>query len=155
MSMFEKYTENARLVIFLARYEASLWGSNSIEPEHLLLGLLRKDKALIADFLPANVSSEMIRQQVEASLTKGEEKFPPVIEIPLSRMSERVLEYAEKESENFKHREVGTEHLLLGLLRQQSNSFGSKESIAERVWRENGLALVEVRQRIKSKGEKN
>jgi len=99
-----------------------------IEPEHLLLGLLRKDKALVADFLPLRMCRrEMIRQQVEASLTKGE-KIPTVVEIPLSRMSERVLEYAQEESENLKHREVGTEHLLLGLLRQQSNSFGSKES---------------------------
>ena len=70
--MFERYTDNARLVIFLARYEVSERGSSSIEPEHLLLGLFRKDKALIADLLPANVSTEMIRQQVEASLTKGE-----------------------------------------------------------------------------------
>ena len=70
-------------------------------------------------------------------------------------MSKRVLEYAQEESENLKHREVGIEHLLLGLLRRQSNSFGSKESIAERVLREKGLHLTEVRQRIKSKGAKN
>jgi ATP-dependent Clp protease ATP-binding subunit ClpC len=152
--MFDKYTDNARLVIFFARYEVSQAGSNSIEPEHLLLGLLRKDKALVADFLPPNVSTKMIRQQVEASLTKRE-KIPTVVEIPLSPMSKRVLEYAQEESENLKHREVGTEHLLLGLLRLQSNSFGSKESIAERVLRENGLDLAEVRQRIKSKGAKN
>jgi ATP-dependent Clp protease ATP-binding subunit ClpC len=152
--MFDKYTDNARLVIFLARYEVSQRGSYSIEPEHLLLGLLRKDKALVADFLPANVSTEMIRQQVEASLTKGE-KIPTAVEIPLSRMSERVIEYAQEESENLKHREVGTEHLLLGLLRKQSNSFGSKESVAERILRENGLELAEVRQRIKGKAEKN
>jgi len=152
--MFERYTEKARRVIFFARYEVSELGAKSIEPEHLLLGLFREDKTLIARFLPAQVSSKMIRQQVEASLTKGE-KIPTDVEIPLSRMSKRVLEYAQEESENLKHREVGTEHLLLGLLRQQSNSFGRKGSIAERVLRENGLDLAEVRQRIESKGAKN
>ena len=152
--MFERYTERAKRVIFFARYEVSELGAKSIEPEHLLLGLFREDKALIARFLPAQVSTVMIRQQVEASLTKGE-KIPTAVKIPLSRMSKRVLEYAQEESENLKHRVVGTEHLLLGLLRQQSNSFGRKESIAERVLRENGLDLAEVRQRIESKGAKN
>jgi ATP-dependent Clp protease ATP-binding subunit ClpC len=152
--MFERYTEKARRVIFFARYEVSELGAKSIEPEHLLLGLFREDKAFIARFLPAQVSTEMIRQQVEASLTKGE-KIPTSVEIPLSRMSKRVLEYAQEESENLKHREVGTEDLLLGLLRQQSNSCGIKVSVAERILRENGLELAEVRERIKGKAGKN
>ena len=149
--MFERYTEKATRVIFFARYEVSELGAKSIEPEHLLLGLFREDKALITRFLPAQVSTVMIRRQVEASLTKGE-KIPTAVEIPLSPMSKRVLEYAQEESDNLKHKVVGTEHLLLGLLRQQSNSFGRTESIAERVLRENGLDLAEVRQRIVSKG---
>ena len=152
--MFERYTEKARRVIFFARYEVSELGAKSIEPEHLLLGLFRTDKALIARFLPAQVSTVMIRQQVEASLTRGE-KIPTAVEIPLSRMSKRVLVYAREESENLKHKVVGTEHLLLGLLRLQSNSFGRKESIAERVLRENGLDLAKVRHRIESKEAKN
>src|SRR6266550_650662 len=148
--MFERYTDNARRVIFLARYEVSQRGSTSIEPEHLLLGLLREDRVLIAGFLPANVSTEMIRQQVEASLTKGE-YTPTAVEIPLSRMSERVLEYAQEESRNLKHGQVCTEHLLLGLLRHQPPGFQGKQSIAERILRQNGLELVDVRQRIESK----
>jgi ATP-dependent Clp protease ATP-binding subunit ClpC len=152
--MFERYTEKARRVIFFARYEVSELGAKSIEPEHLLLGLFREDKTLIARFLPAQVSSKMVRQQVEASLTKGE-KISTSVEIPLSRMSKRVLEFAQEESESLKHSEVGTEHLLLGLLRQQSNSCGSKASVAERILRENGLELAEVRQQIKGKAEKN
>jgi ATP-dependent Clp protease ATP-binding subunit ClpA len=118
------------------------------------LACFREDKALIARFLPAQVSTAMIRQEVESSLTKGE-KIPTAVEIPLSRMSKRVLEYAQEESENLKHSVVATEHLLLGLLRQQSNAFGRNESIAERVLRENGLNLAEVRQRIESKWENN
>ena len=152
--MFERYTDSARRVIFLARYEVSERGSSSIEPEHLLLGLLREDKALIRGLLPSNVSTEMIRQQVEASLTKAK-WIPTAVEIPLSQMSKRVLEYAQEESKNLKHGQVSTEHLLLGLLRHQSSSFRGTESIAERVLRENGLELAEVRQRIKSKAEKN
>src|SRR5258705_12168534 len=151
--MFERYTDNARRVIFLARYEVSERGSSSIEPEHLLLGLFREDKALIAGLLAANGSTEMIQQQVEASLTKGE-WIPTAVEIPLSQMSKRVLEYAQEESENLKHGQVGPEHLLLGLLRPQSSGFQGKESITERILRENGLELAEVRHRIKSESEK-
>ena len=151
--MFERYTVNAQRVIFFARYEVSERGSSSIEPEHLLLGLFREDKALIEGFLPANVSAEMIRQQVEASLTKGE-WIPTAVEIPLSQMSERVLEYAQEESENLKHGKVGPEHLFLGLLRPQWSSFRGKDSIPERILRENGLEVTEVRQQIKSETER-
>src|SRR5689334_776608 len=152
--MFERYTEKARRVIFFARYEVSELGSKSIEPEHLLLGLLREDKGLIAGFLPANVATETIRQRVEVSLSKGD-RIPTAVEIPLSRMSKRVLQYALEESKSSKHGQVDTEHLLLGLLRPRSYSVRGKESIAARILRENGLELAEVRQRIKSKAEKN
>lgn len=153
--MFERYTEAARRVIFFARYEVSEFGSTSIEPEHLLLGLLREDKALIARFLTANVSTEMIREQVEAYLTKGE-RIPTAVEIPLSPMSRGVLLYAHEESQDLRHRHVGTEHLLLGLLRQKKSRSlrRKKESLAERILRENGIELAEVRQQIKSEAEK-
>jgi ATP-dependent Clp protease ATP-binding subunit ClpC len=154
--MFERYTEKARRVIFFARYEVSELGSKSIEPEHLLLGLLREDKALIARFLPANVSTEMIRDQVEASVSKRE-RIPTSVEIPLSRMSKRVLKYAQEESETLKHRDVGTEDLLLGLLRQKNSRLhlgSKKELVADRVLRENGLELAEVRQQIKCEVDK-
>jgi ATP-dependent Clp protease ATP-binding subunit ClpC len=145
--MFERYTDEARRVIFFARYEVSELGSTSIEPEHLLLGLFREDKALLARFLPTNVSTQSFRKQVEVNLTKGE-RIPTAVEIPLSPMSKCVLKYAQEESENLKHRHVGTEHLLLGLLRQ-------KQSVAERILRENGFELATVRQKIKSQADKN
>lgn len=147
--MFEKYTEKARRVIFFARYEVSEFGAKAIEPEHLLLGLLREDKSLVTRFLLANASIEAIREQVESNMTKGE-RISTSVEIPLSRMSEDVLEHAHEESENLKHRHVGTEHLLLGLLRQKRK----KESVAERVLRENGLELADVRQRIRDDSRK-
>jgi len=63
--MFERYTEKARRVIFFARYEASQFGSPYIETEHLLLGLLREDKALTNRFLRSHASVESIRKQIE------------------------------------------------------------------------------------------
>ena len=73
--MFERYTEKARRVIFFARYEASQFGSPYIETEHLLLGLLREDKALANRFLRSHAAVESIRKQIEdeifASRTPG------------------------------------------------------------------------------------
>ena len=64
--MFERYTEKARRVIFFARYEASQFGAPAIEPEHLLLGLMREDKTLTGRFFPrAQVSIESIRKEIE------------------------------------------------------------------------------------------
>ena len=70
--MFERYTEKARRVIFFARYEASQFGSPYIESEHLLLGLLREDKALANRFLRSHAAIESIRKQVEAHTTVRE-----------------------------------------------------------------------------------
>ena len=67
--MFERYTEKARRVIFFARYEASQFGSPYIETEHLLLGLLREDKALTNRFLRSHASVESIRKQIEGRTT--------------------------------------------------------------------------------------
>ena len=65
--MFERYTEKARRVIFFARYEASQYGSPYIETEHLLLGLMREDKALANRFLRSHGSIESIRKEIEAA----------------------------------------------------------------------------------------
>ena len=70
--MFERYTEKARRVIFFARYEASQFGSPCIETEHLLLGLLREDKALTNRFLRSSAAVESIRKQIEAQTTLRE-----------------------------------------------------------------------------------
>ena len=73
--MFERYTEKARRVIFFARYEASQFGSPYIETEHLLLGLLREDKALTNRFLRSHASVESIRKQIEATYDDSREGF--------------------------------------------------------------------------------
>src|ERR1700728_2150726 len=114
--MFERYTEKARRVIFFARYEASQFGSPHIEAEHLLLGILREDKALTNRFLRSHAAVESIRKQIEANRTMGE-KTATSVDLPLSNESKRVLAYAAEESERAAQQHIGTEHLLLGLLR--------------------------------------
>src|SRR6201981_3920230 len=117
--MFERYTEKARRVIFFARYEASQFWSPYIETDHLLLGLLREDKALTNRFLRSHASVESIRKQIEGHTTIRE-KFPTSVDLPLSNECKRVLAYAAEEAERLAHKHIGTEHLLLGLLREET-----------------------------------
>ena len=116
--MFERYTEKARRVIFFARYEASSFGSAYIETEHLLLGLLREHKG-IGRLLP-KVDYDSIRQEVAAH-TVIKEASPTSVDLPLSDESKRVLVYAAEEADRLSHRHIGTEHLLLGLLREKEH----------------------------------
>jgi ATP-dependent Clp protease ATP-binding subunit ClpC len=94
--MFERYTDKARRVIFFARYEASTFGSPYIETEHILLAILREDKALTNRILPppgfprSRNSAESIRKQIEAH-TEIREKTSTSVDLPLSNESKRVL----------------------------------------------------------------
>ncbi len=145
--MFERYTEKARRVIFFARYEASQYGSPYIETEHLLLGLLREDKALANRFLRSHGSIESIRKEIEARITVRE-RISTSVEVPLSQECKRILNFAAEEAERLGHKHVGTEHLLLGVLREEK-SFGA-EILLER-----GLRLSTVREELsRSAGEK-
>jgi ATP-dependent Clp protease ATP-binding subunit ClpC len=116
--MFERYTEKARRAIFFARYEASQFGSPYIESEHLLLGLLRETKSLYKFFPTSHASVATIRKQIEGHNTVRE-KFSTSIDIPVSEECERILAYAAQEANRLFHKFVGTEHLFLGLLREQ------------------------------------
>src|SRR5215472_5360384 len=117
--MFERYTEKARRVIFFSRYEASQYGSPYIETEHLLLGLLREDKTLAFRFLK-NIESESVRQQIEAK-TKVGKKTSTSVDLPVSNECKRVLVYAAEEADRLSHKHIGTEHLFLGLLREEKS----------------------------------
>jgi ATP-dependent Clp protease ATP-binding subunit ClpC len=110
--MFERFTEKARRVIFFARYEASQYGSPYIETEHLLLGLLREDRAL-AKWFPreSNVEPE-IRTEIEGQITQRE-RISTSVEVPLTEECKTALHLAAEESERLAQRCVGTEHLLL------------------------------------------
>src|SRR5215468_6217290 len=112
--MFERYTEKARRVIFFARYEASQFGSPYIETEHLLLGLIREDKALTNRFLRSHAAVESIRKQIEGHTTVRE-KTAASVDLPLTDECKRALDFAAKEAEKLSHKHIGTEHLLLGL----------------------------------------
>ncbi len=138
--MFERYTEKARRVIFFARYEASQFGSPYIETEHLVMGLLREDKALTNRFLRSQGSAESIRKQIEAH-TVVREKVATSVDLPVSNESKRVLAYAAEEAERLGHKHIGTEHLLLGLLREEG-CFGAQ------ILQERGLQLEKVREEI-------
>src|SRR5437868_10164404 len=139
--MFERYTEKARRVIFFARYEASQFGAPAIEPEHLLLGLMREDKSLTARFLArAQTSLEAIRKEIEGRAPLRE-KISTSVELPLAPETKRVLAYAHEESDRLQHRHIGTEHLLLGLLREE-------RSMAAEIPYERGLRLNSVRDEI-------
>ncbi|HYN84890.1 MAG TPA: ATP-dependent Clp protease ATP-binding subunit [Pyrinomonadaceae bacterium] len=139
--MFERYTEKARRVIFFARYEASQFGAPAIEPEHLLLGLMREDKTLTSRFLArAQASLEAIRKEIEGRAPLRE-KISTSVELPLAPETKRVLAYAHEESDRLQHRHIGTEHLLLGLLREE-------RSMAAEILFERGLRLGAVRDEV-------
>ncbi len=138
--MFERYTEKARRVIFFGRYEASQFGSPYIETEHLLLGLLREDKALTNRFLRSHNAVESIRKQVETH-TVVRERVSTSVDLPLSNECKRVLAYAAEEAERCGHKHLGTEHLFLGLLREE-------KCFATELLKERGIKLQTIREEL-------
>src|SRR5271163_3083687 len=105
--MFEKYTEKARRVVFFARYEAAQYGSPFIETEHLLLGLLREDKALANRFLRGRDSADTIKKEIEDRIEKRS-KTSTSVEVPLSQECKRILQSATTEAESMNQKTVGT-----------------------------------------------
>ena len=139
--MFERYTERARRVLFFARYEASQLGSISIETEHLLLGLIREGKGLTSlIFARSNLSLENIRKEIEGR-TVFREKVSTSVEIPFSTETKRVLQHAAEEADRLLHNYIGTEHLLLGILREE-------RSVAASILTAKGMRLTGVREGI-------
>lgn len=135
--MFERYTEKARRVIFFARYEASQYGSPYIETEHLLLGLLREDSAIAQRLLGEANAEKGIRSEIERHIT-SRERFPTSVEVPLASESKKVLNLAGEEADRLGHRHIGTEHLLLGLLRLEG-------SLASKILKAKGVDLAMLR----------
>jgi len=139
--MFERYTERARRVLFFARYEATQLGSTSIETEHLLLGLIREGKGLTSRiFARSHLSLESIRKEIEGR-TVFQEKVSTSVEIPFSAETKRVLQFAAEEADRLLHTYIGTEHLLLGILREE-------RSVAASILYEKGMRLASVREDI-------
>jgi ATP-dependent Clp protease ATP-binding subunit ClpC len=119
--MFERFTEGARRTIFFARFEASQLGQTSIETEHLLLGLIRERKGAIDRiFAGANVPLATIRSALERhAVSQG--RVSTSVEIPFSAETKRVLQLAAQEADALNQSHIGTEHLLLGLLREEKS----------------------------------
>jgi ATP-dependent Clp protease ATP-binding subunit ClpC len=141
--MFEKYTEKARRVIFFARYEASQFGSQAIEAEHVLLGLLREDKQLTQRYFQTPIRTvDSIRKEISDRIPQRD-TVPASVDLPLSPSAKRVLSMAAEESERLGHRHIGTEHLLLGILREG-------KSFAAQILDERGLRLSRVREDIET-----
>ena len=139
-SMFERYTEKARGVIFFARHEATQFGSPYIETEHLLLGLLREDEALGDRFLRSHAAVDSIRRQIEEHTTiRG--RVSTSADLPLSHECKRVLAYGMEEAEHLNHKHIGAEHLLLGLLREE-------KSVAAEILHGRGLRLSTIREEL-------
>jgi ATP-dependent Clp protease ATP-binding subunit ClpC len=143
--MFERYIEKARRAIFFARFEASQFGSPYIETEHLLLGILREDKALSMNMLKGVSSVEQIRKEIEDH-TLTREKVATSVDLPLSHESKRILNYATKEADTLNEKNITTGHLLLGLLRE-------KGCFAAELLLKRGITLESARNLIPAEGE--
>ena len=141
--MFERYTESARRALFFARYEVSALGATQIDSEHLLLGLLRADEGLVGGiFAQAHLSHDAIRRDIEQSGT-FREMIPTSVEVRFAGGAQAVLRAAAEEADRLLHGYIGTEHLLLGLLRVE-------DSTAAAVLSRYGLRLADVRQQVAS-----
>jgi ATP-dependent Clp protease ATP-binding subunit ClpC len=133
--MFERFTERARKVIILAREEAIRLGHNFVGTEHLLLGLIREGDGLaVAILKKLNVNIAAVKGEIEKIVSAGSE-FSPAGEIPFTPQAKKVLEYAISEARSLGHNYIGTEHLLLGLIREG-------EGIASLVLRDFGVSVA-------------
>jgi len=139
--MFERYTEAARGVVVSSKHKASHVGSPEIDTEHLLLGLLSKDQTLARRFLGSPWAADLVWRRIEQSGKIGEPIKGPC-DLPLSSMCKRALSYAAEEADGLSSKHISTEHLLVGLLREQ------KCFAAEYLY-EHGVRLASVREELK------
>ena len=138
--MFERFTDRARRVIVLAQEEAKLLNHNYIGTEHLLLGLIHEGDGVAAKALESlGISLEAVREQVQDIIGKGQHK--PGGHIPFTPRAKKVLELSLREALQLGHNYIGTEHLLLGLIREG-------EGVAAQVLVKLGADLNSVRQQV-------
>ncbi len=138
--MFDRFTEQARKVVALAQDESRRFNHNYIGTEHLLLGLLREDKGVAAQALGSlNVTLDEVREQVESIVGYGREETSG--QAPFTPRSKKVLELALREALRLGHSYIGTEHILLGLVRES-------EGVAARVLSNLGVDPDKARREI-------
>jgi ATP-dependent Clp protease ATP-binding subunit ClpC len=139
--VFERYTEEARRVLFFSRYEASQLGSLSIQAEHLLLGLIREAQGLTGRyFARSQAPLENIRKEIEGQ-SRFCEKVGMTVEVPFSAEMKRALQFAGDEADHLLHHHIGPDHLLLGLLRDET-------SFAASILQRNGFTLAGFRAEV-------
>jgi ATP-dependent Clp protease ATP-binding subunit ClpC len=139
--MFERFTEKAIKVIILSNEEARRLGHNFICTEQILLGLIGEETGVAAKVLRSmGVNLQYARIEVETIIGRGSGFVAK--EIPFTPIAKRVLEFAEEESQELGHNYIGTEHLLLGLIRE-------REGIAIRVLEILGVDLTTVPAQVK------
>jgi len=138
--MFERFTDRARGVVVLAEEEARMLNHDWIGTEHLLLGLIREGEGVAAEALESlGIRLQAVRQQVEEIIGQGQQV--PSGDIPFTPRSKKVLELSLRESQQLGQRCVGTEHILLGLIRE-------RDGVAAQVLVKLGAELNRVRQQV-------
>src|SRR6516225_3481761 len=138
--MFERFTDRARRVVVLAQDEARMLNHNYIGTEHILLGLIREGEGVAARALESlGISREAVRRRVEEIIGQGRQA--PSGQIPLTPRAKKVLELSLREALQLGHNDVGTEHILLGLIREG-------EGVAAQVLVKLGADLTGVRQQV-------
>ena len=140
VTLFERFTDRARRVVVLAQEEARLLNHNYIGTEHILLGLIHEGEGVAAKALESlNISLEAVRQQVEEIIGQGGSS--PSGHIPFTPRAKKVLELSLREALQLGHNYIGTEHILLGLIREG-------EGVAAQVLVKLGADLSRVRQQV-------
>src|SRR6476660_9155165 len=138
--MFERFTDRARRVVVLAQEEARMLNHNYIGTEHILLGLIHEGEGVAAKALESlGISLEAVRQQVEEIIGQGQQA--PSGHIPFTPRAKKVLELSLREALQLGHNYIGTEHILLGLIREG-------EGVAAQVLVKLGADLNKVRQQV-------
>lgn len=138
--MFEKFTDKARRVVVLAQEEAKLLNHNYIGTEHILLGLIHEGEGVAAKSLEAlGINLESVREQVQEIIGQGQQA--PTGHIPFTPRAKKVLELSLREALQLGHSYIGTEHLLLGLIREG-------EGVAAQVLTKLGADTNKVRQQV-------
>src|SRR4051794_4822688 len=139
--MYERFTDRARKVMQLANQEAQRLNHEYIGTEHILLGLVKEGSGVAANVLKnLDVDLRKIRLEVEKLVQSSPEVGTPG-KLPQTPRAKKVIEYSIEEARNLNHNYVGTEHLLLGLLREQ-------EGVAAQVLMNLGLRLEDVREEV-------
>jgi len=139
--MFERFNETARRTLFFARHETTELGGVAIEPEHILLGLLRADKGPTPHlFAAADLSYADARAKIRAHCGVRQQ-VPTSVELPFADQTQRILQHAREEADRLGHKYIGTGHLLVGVLREDG-------SFAAGMLRSHGMTIEGIREHI-------